>query len=230
MFQELRGFLNPREVARLTQLAGELTFIEGRLSNPNNTIKVNHDPRYAESAQIVLDAFQRSRPFRDFAFPELIAPPLLSRYEPGMKYGAHADVAYMNIVQPSGSFQLRSDLSCTVFLNDPAGYQGGELVLHVGTLPIPIKGQPGEAFVYPSTLLHEVRPVTAGVRLASITFIESLIPEERERNLLFEIQDVLALEGLKIDWANRTRLEVVSQDLTRMWSRCSGHRTNLREL
>ncbi|HEX4370617.1 MAG TPA: Fe2+-dependent dioxygenase [Rhizomicrobium sp.] len=223
MFQELRGFLNPAEVARLTQLAAELPFVEGRLSNPNNVTKVNlqadrRDPRYAESAQIVLDAFQRSRPFRDFAFPKLIAPPLLSRYEPGMKYGAHADVAYMNIASGTTTYQLRADLSCTIFLNDPTSYQGGELLLHVGTLPVPIKGQPGEAFVYPSTLLHEVRPVTAGVRLVSITFIESLIPEERERNLLYEIQDVLSLEGLKMDWASRVRLEVVSHNLTRMWS------------
>jgi PKHD-type hydroxylase len=224
MFQELRGLLSPAEVARLVQLASELTFIEGRLSNPNNVTKVNlqadrRDPRYAESAQIVLDAFQRSRPFRDFAFPKLIAPPLLSRYEPGMKYGAHADVAYMNVTNGTNSFQLRSDLSCTIFLNEPSSYQGGELVLHVGTLPIPIKGQPGDAFIYPSTLLHEVRPVTQGVRLVSITFIESLLAEERERNFLFEIQDVLALEGLKMDWTSRVRLEVVSQNLMRLWSR-----------
>ncbi|MGH6829339.1 MAG: Fe2+-dependent dioxygenase [Rhizomicrobium sp.] len=227
MFQELRGFLNPAEVSRLTRLAGELPFIEGRLSNPNNVTKVNlqadrRDPRYAESAQIVLDAFQRSRPFRDFAFPKMIAPPLLSRYEAGMKYGAHADVAFMNITGPQGSFQMRSDLSCTVFLNDPKSYDGGELLLHVGTLPTPIKGQPGEAFVYPSTLLHEVRPVTAGVRLVSISFIESLVPDERERNLLFEIQDVLALEGLKMDWPSRVRMEVVANNLTRMWSRPGG--------
>jgi len=223
MFQELRGFLTPAEVARLTQLAGELTFIEGRLSNPNNVTKVNlqadrRDPRYAESAQIVLDAFQRSRPFRDFAYPKMIAPPLLSRYEPGMKYGAHADVAYMNIVQGANSFQLRSDLSSTVFLSDPSTYQGGELVLHLGTRPVPIKGQPGEAFVYPSTLLHEVRPVTQGVRLVSITFMESLIPDERQRNILSEIQEVVALEGLKMDWTSRVRMEVVVHNLMRMWS------------
>jgi PKHD-type hydroxylase len=223
MFQELRKFLAPNEVARLTKLAGELTFTEGRLPNPDNVTKVNlqaehRDPRYAESAQIVLDAFQRSELFRDFAFPKIIATPLLSRHEPGMKYGAHADVAHMTINTGANSFQLRSDLSCTVFLSDPTSYQGGELVLHVGTLPVPIKGQPGEAFIYPSTLLHEVRPVTRGVRLVSITFIESLIPDERERNLLFEIQAVLALEGLKMDWTSRVRLEVVSQNLTRMWA------------
>ena len=224
MFQELRGFLNPAEIGRLTQLAGELPFVEGRLSNPNNVTKVNlqadrRDPRYGESAQIVLDAFQRSRPFRDFAFPKLIAPPLLSRYEPGMKYGAHADAAFMTIPAQPGAYQLRSDLSSTVFLNDPASYEGGELVLHIGTLPVMIKGQPGSTFVYPSTTLHEVRPVRSGTRLVSITFIESMIPDERERNLAFELKDVMGLEGLKMDWVSRTRLEAVYQNLLRMWSR-----------
>ncbi len=223
MFQEISDFLKPAEVARLVQLADQLHFVEGRLSNPANTTKINlqadqSDPRYLESAQIVVEAFQRCRPFREFAFPKRIAPPLLSRYEPGMKYGAHADTAFMSIHAQSGAYQLRSDLSCTIFLNDPASYEGGELVLHMGTMPIKIKGGPGEAFVYPSTLLHEVRPVTSGTRLVSITFIESLIPEERQRNLLFEIQDVLALEGAKMDYASRVRLEVAMQNLKRLWS------------
>jgi PKHD-type hydroxylase len=67
-------------------------------------------------------------------------------------------------------------------------------------------------------LLHEVRPVTSGTRLVSITFIESIIPEERQRNMLFEIQDVLALEGAKMDYVSRVRLEVVTQNLKRLWS------------
>src|SRR5580658_1007609 len=124
MFQQLQHFLKPEEVARLVQLADELTFIVDRLSNPHNTTKMNlqidHQvPRYAESAKIVLDAFERSRPFQDFAFPKVIAPPVLSRYEPGMRYGAHADAAFMSITAPSASLRLRSDLSCTVFLNHP---------------------------------------------------------------------------------------------------------------
>ncbi len=224
MFQEIRDFLNPAEIARLVQFSNELPFVEGRLSNPANITKVNlqsnqSDPRYPEAAQIVIDAFQRCRPFRDFALPKRIAPPLLSRYEPGMKYGVHADAAIMNINIPGGAYQLRSDLSCTIFLNDPASYEGGELTLHVGTLPIMIKGKPGEAFVYPSTTLHEVRPVTSGTRLVCITFIESMIPDEAERNLVFEVKDVMGLEGLKMDWISRTRLEAVVQNLTRRWSR-----------
>ena len=222
MFQEIRDLLTPAEIARLVQLSRELPFVEGRLSNPNNISKVNlqsdqSDPRYPEAAKIVVDAFQRCRPFRDFAYPKRIAPPLLSRYEPGMKYGPHADTSFMTIGGPE-PYRMRSDLSCTIFLNDPASYQGGELVLHIGTLPVVIKGAPGEAFVYPSTMVHEVRPVTSGTRLVSITFIESLIPEERQRTVLYELQEVLALEGLKMDYVSRVRMEVVIHNLIRQWS------------
>ncbi len=224
LFLEQRDFLTPADVARLTALAKELRFVDGRLSNPHNVTKANlqadmSDPRYGESAKIVADAFARSRPFQDFAMPRKIAPPLMARYEPGMKYGPHADVAFMSVPHEGATMQLRSDLSCTVFLNDPASYAGGELVLHVGTRPVVIKGAPGEAFVYPSTLLHEVRPVTHGQRLVSITFIESLVPDERERNALFELKDVLSLEGLKMDWISRVRMEVALNNLTRLWSR-----------
>ena len=222
MFLELRDFLNAAEIARLVQFSKELRFVEGRLSNVHNTAKVNlqsdqSDPRYQEAAKIVVDAFQRCRPFRDFAYPQRIAPPLLSRYEPGMKYGPHADTSYLTIGGPE-PFRLRSDISCTVFLSEPESYDGGELTLHIGTMPIMIKGKPGEAFVYPSTLVHEVRPVTRGIRLACITFIQSLIPEERRRNTLYELQDVLALEGLKMDYVSRVRMEVVIHNLIRMWS------------
>jgi PKHD-type hydroxylase len=150
--------------------------------------------------------------------PKKIARPLLARYEPGMKYGPHADVAFMSVPLEAGDVQLRSDISATIFLNDPASYEGGELVLHLGTRPLAIKGVPGEIFAYPSTLLHEVRPVTKGQRLVAITFIESLVPDERNRNALFELKDVLSLEGLKMDWVSRVRMAVVLENLTRLWS------------
>ena len=121
MILELREFLNPAERARLVALGQEMKFIEGRLSNVSNVTKENlqadfGDPRYVESVQLVQAAFARSREFQDFAFPKRLAPPLLCRYEPGMKYGAHADAA--RIALANGT--LRSDISCTVFLSDNA--------------------------------------------------------------------------------------------------------------
>jgi PKHD-type hydroxylase len=220
MFLELNGFLNLAEVARLTELSRVLKFVNGRISNPSNLTKDNlqadaADPRYAESVQIVNDAYNRSEAFREFAFPRVFAPPLLCRYEPGMKYGAHADAAHL-MVQGR---MLQSDLSATAFISDPASYQGGELVIHLGTRPVVMKGAPGDLVVYPSTMLHEVRPVRTGTRLVSITFIESLIADEHQRTQLYELNEVAALEGLNMKWENRVRLETVRQNLTRMWSK-----------
>jgi PKHD-type hydroxylase len=220
MILELKDFLNPAEVARLAALARDLHFVNGRISNPTNLTKDNlqadaADPRSAESTKIVADAFARSEPFRDFAFPAHVAPPLLCRYETGMKYGAHADAAHLQVEGRA----LRSDLSATVFIADPNSYQGGELVMHLGTRPVAAKGLPGEVIVYPSTMLHEVRPVRSGTRLVSITFIESRIADEHRRTQLYELNEVAALEGLNMQWQNRVRLETVRQNLMRMWSK-----------
>ena len=220
MFLEVKNLLAPMEVARLMALAEQVKFVDGRASNSGFSEKQNLQAdtagaAYAESTQMVSDALMRSREFRDFAMPRSFAPPLLARYEPGMKYGAHADAAFVRV--PDGT--LRSDVSCTVFLSDPNTYEGGELVIHLGVRALPIKLMPGNAVLYPSTTMHEVAPVRSGVRLVSITFIESQIPDEQERAMLFELGEVSALEGGAMNWVNRMRLEVVRQNLTRKWSR-----------
>ncbi len=220
MFLELNGFLTPEEVTRLVALSRELKFVEGRLTNPahiekDNLQVANSDPKYSESVQIVAAAFTRSREFRDFAFPKRIAPPLLCRYETGMKYGAHADVPHIQV----GGVTLQSDLSATVFIGEPSSYEGGELVIHLGTHPVLAKGPPGSLIVYPSTMLHEVKPVRSGTRLVSITFIESLVPDETCRTQLYELNEIAAMEGGNMRWENRARLETVRYNLMRMWSR-----------
>jgi len=219
MFLKIKQLLLPPETARLVALSRELRFVDGRVSNPANVTKNNlqvdaGDPRYAESVQIVSAAFARSREFVDFAMPKRVAPPLMSRYEPGMKYGAHADAAILHI----GNERLRSDLSCTVFFSDPATYEGGELLIAAGNETLHFKEAAGDALVYPSTTLHEVVPVRAGTRLVSITFIESLIADSHRRMQVYELNEIAALEGNTMRWENRVRLDVVRQNLLRMWS------------
>jgi PKHD-type hydroxylase len=219
MFLKIRNLLSANELIRLGELSRELRFIEGRVSNPANVTKDNlqadhSDPKYAESVQIVATAFGRSREFVDFAMPKRIAPPLLCRYQPGMKYGAHADSSLIQV----GNIRLRSDISCTVFINEPVSYEGGELSIILGNQAIAFKGAPGEAIVYPSTALHEVVPVRSGERLVSITFIESYIADQHQRAQVYELNEIAALEGNTMKWENRVRLDVVRQNLMRMWS------------
>ena len=219
MFLRIKNLLTDSEIARLRALAGELKFVDGRLSNPANVTKdnlqVDHaDHKYGESVQLVNVALARSREFADFVLPKRVAPPLLCRYEPGMKYGAHADVALMQI----GNSRLRSDLSCTVFISDPLAYEGGELSIVMGNQAMPFKGAPGDAIVYPSTTMHEVAPVRSGQRLVSITFIESFIADQHQRQQVYELNEIAALEGNSMAWSSRVRLDVVRQNLLRMWS------------
>jgi len=210
--------LTPQEVAQCREIAAAAPFLDGRVSNPHNKAKQNeqlHDPQaYQRSSDLLKQALQRSPEFIEFAFPIALAPPMMTRYKPGMKYGAHADAAFIQL--PGAT--IRSDLSCTIFLNDPADYDGGELHVRLGDADLKFKLQPGEAIVYPSDSLHQVVPVTRGERLVAITFIQSRVQDPFRRNLLFELNEVAALEGLKMSEENFGRLQLVQQNLLRHWS------------
>lgn len=219
MFLEIPDILTPDELGELRALALKARFVDGRISSPHSQVKdnlqIDHaDEAYQASSRLMAAALQRSEPFRNFAFPALMAPPLLARYEPGMRYGVHSDSAVMQL----GARTLRSDLSCTIFLNDPEAYEGGGLAVWLGERKLEFKLPPGAAVVYPSTTLHEVTPVTRGERLVGITFIESQIPDGALRELLFQLDEVAALEGAGMAAANRIRLQHVRENLRRMWS------------
>jgi PKHD-type hydroxylase len=209
--------LTDAEIAECRKIAATAPFVDGRITNPHNTAKQNeqlHEPQaYQKSSQLLLQAFMRNEEFSDFAFPALIAPPFLTRYKPGMKYGLHTDSAYIRM--PAG--QLRSDLSCTIFLNDPESYEGGALHILLGDADVRFKLRSGEAIIYPSDTFHEVEPVTKGERLVAITFIQSRIPDPFRRNLLFNLNEVAALEGLNMSVENYSRLQLVQAQLLRYW-------------
>ena len=210
--------LTPAEVDECRRIAASSQFVDGRITNPHNVAKQNeqlHDQAvYQKSAQILGAALTRSEEFREFAFPAVVAPPLITRYKPGMKYGLHTDAAFLNM---SPTLRLRPDLSCTIFLNDPASYEGGSLHIRLGDADLRFKLQPGEAVVYPSDTLHEVEPVTKGERLVAICFIQSQIQDPFRRNLLFNLNEVAALEGLNMKHENYTMLQLVQAQLLRYW-------------
>lgn len=218
MFCELPDLLTADEVAQLKAIAVGLSFVDGRVTNPDSKVKNNlqglpGDPQHDRASQILLGGLKRSAVFIAYAFPKMVAPPALSLYRPGMNYGAHADAAFL----PIGARPIRADLSCTVFLNEPADYDGGELSVRLGARAVDFKLKPGSAILYPSTTIHEVKPVTRGERLCGITFIESDIVDQAGRELLFTLNDVLATEGEKLSWEARTRLSHVATSLHRQW-------------
>jgi PKHD-type hydroxylase len=210
--------LNDGEVAECRRIAASTPFVDGRITNPHNKAKQNeqlHDPgAYQKSSDLLRNAMLRSEEFIQFAFPVSLAPPLMTRYKPGMKYGAHADAAFIQL--PGAT--IRSDLSCTIFLNEPADYDGGELNVRLGDAQLSFKLKPGDAIVYPSDSFHQVAPVTRGERLVAITFIQSRVQDPFRRNMLYELNEIAALEGLKMDAENYGRLQLVQQNLLRHWS------------
>jgi PKHD-type hydroxylase len=220
MFLQIESFLTPAELTSVTQIAHQTKFVDGKLSNPHNIVKQNviadpGDVLGQKASQIALGALQRSEEARSFIFPHRVAAPTLARYAPGMKYGPHTDAAFL----PLGPEPLRSDVSCTIFISDPKDYQGGDLLIHLGTEAVSVKGKAGSAVFYPSTTVHQVVPVSSGERIVMITFIESQIPDQLQRELLYSLGEVRALEGSKMEWQNRTQIEFVIANLHRMWSR-----------
>ena len=218
MFNVIDAILSDAELHELHSIADDATFVDGRISNPHNTAKNNlhmDDPSAMErSSKIMLDAMYRNEEFRNYAFPKVVAPPLITTYHQAMRYGLHADAAFMHI----GQRPLRADLSCTLFLSDPDSYEGGALRVVLGAREVQFRLRAGSLVLYPSTTLHEVTPVTSGERRVGLTFIESRIADAERREWLYELNEVAALEGLGMERENFMRLQRIQQNLLRHWS------------
>ena len=217
MFKEIPDLLGPAQIAELKSIAAAAKFVDGRISNPYAKTKQNlqlHDEAaYQKSSGLMMQAMFGHEDFRNYAFPVAILPPLMTRYTPNMHYGAHADAAFLQL----GNMALRSDLSCTIFLNEPDAYEGGALRIRLGTRDMRFRGPAGSAIVYPSNTMHEVEPVTKGERLVAITFIQSRVADTFQRELLYELNEVAALEGLRMDPENFTRMQLIQANLLRYW-------------
>ena len=175
----------------------------------------------AESAQGVALARQveqavRQHPlFVSAALPRHVLPPLFNRYEGGETYGLHVDGA----IRQAGGQMLRADLSCTLFLCEPDDYEGGELVVVDTYGTHEIKLPAGDMVLYPSSSLHQVLPVTQGVRLASFFWVQSLVRDDARRAMLFELDQTNQSLLRKLGSCAET-LALTNQyhNLLRMWA------------
>jgi len=175
-------------------------------------------PAAREAGGMILDALGRSPLFVAAALPLKVFPPLFNRYAGGQDFGLHVDNAIR--MKRGTDFRIRSDLSATVFLEDPASYDGGELVIEDQFGPQTVKLPAGHMILYPASSLHRVTPVTRGVRTASFFWLQSMIRDDGERRTLFELDR--AVQAVAVDRgqgdAAVVQLTGVYHNLLRRWA------------
>jgi PKHD-type hydroxylase len=172
-------------------------------------------PGYEDLAKIVTLAFMRNPTLMGALLPAATTRVLFNRYAPGMEYGAHVDAPVMGVLNNA----VRTDIAITIFLNDPASYEGGELVARIDGSDGEFKLEAGAAVAYPGNTLHHVRPVASGTRDAAILWVQSQVRDPARRALLWD------LEGAKRQVFNRegktATFDAIDRslaNLVRMWA------------
>lgn len=171
-------------------------------------------PAVATASKRVLDAMRAHPTVRDAARPRRWSRVLFSAYDPGMHYGTHVDDAIMG-----GDVPIRSDLAWTLFLSDIADYDGGELVIENTAGENALRLQAGSLLLYAATALHRVEPVTRGRRLAAVGWIQSLVRDAAQRELLFDLAGARRTLFERHGPSRESeQLQRVASNLLRMWA------------
>ena len=225
MLLHLPNILTADEVQQAQALLADARWSDGRTGagdqarQVKNNEQLDHDCAAAQAIRaLVLRALDRSPLFFSAALPKRVFPPRLNRYGGDSNYyGNHIDGAVRYL--PDSGQRVRTDVSCTVFLADPASYDGGELCIADTYGEQAIKLPAGHMVLYPGTSLHQVKPVTRGHRLACFFWIESMVRSDEQRRLLYELDmNLLALRRQHGDSAETTALTGVYHNLLRMWA------------
>jgi len=218
----LQGVLAPEDIAKLRKDLAQVPWGSGKRTAgaaargvKDNLQADGRDPRTQALERFVADALYRHPMFDIAARPAKVSRLLFSRYEPGMTYGAHTDDALMG----AGEAQLRTDLAFTLFLAEPASYEGGALTLDTPLGEQAIKLEAGDAILYPAGSVHYVAPVASGVREAAVGWVQSRVADAGRREILFD----LAVARARLGEAGAAREEVLRMDkaisnLLRMWA------------
>lgn len=174
-------------------------------------------PLGQELARAVMTALAGNATFFAAALPARTMPPLFNRYEGGERYGVHIDGAVRNV--PGADYRLRTDVSSTLFLSDPEDYEGGELVVHDTYGAHEVKLPAGDLILYPSTSRHEVMPVTRGSRVSAFFWTQSMVRDDHQRGMLFELDQALhALRQRHGDSDETVVLAGHYHNLLRLWA------------
>jgi len=216
--------LTAEQVSHARQVLEAADWVDGRVtaghqsarSKDNLQLREDH-PSARQIGEMILEALGANALFISAALPARVFPPLFNRYQGGQSFGTHVDNA---IRQVSGTgHRIRTDLSATLFFTGPDEYEGGDLIVEDTYGTHSVKLPAGHMILYPATSLHRVQPVTRGTRLASFFWIQSMVRDDGQRTLLFDLD--LAIQGVvteKPDHPSAVPLTGVYHNLLRRWA------------
>ena len=218
----INDVLTPDELQKLRDEARLLPFVPGAETAGSRAQRVKNNEQISQKAEgrkvlhdIILTALARNKEFNRVALPKNIRPPLISRYRQGMAYGKHVDSALMG----PKMLRERADISITVFISDIDEYDGGELVIHSPFGAHQVKLRSGSLVLYPSSSLHQVSEVSRGERVVAVTWAQSYVRDERQREILANLGQIkekmnaMAVDAVETDLAHHTYA-----NLLRMWA------------
>jgi PKHD-type hydroxylase len=204
--------------------APDAPWVDGRATAGHQGIHVKQNQQLAEGSplaielgNIVLAILERHPLFISAALPNRIYPPMFNRYQGGMHFGSHVDGSIRLI--PGTGQKIRTDLSATLFLAPPDSYEGGELLIEDTYGTQTVKLPAGDMILYPASSLHRVNPVTRGVRIACFFWVQSMVRDDGQRTMLFDMDNAIQrLAAANADETARVRLTGCYHNMLRMWS------------
>lgn len=217
--------LSPAELAHCRAIVEGADWADGKITAGTQSEQVKNNRQLAEDAEasraaraIVLDALGRSALFITGALPKKTYPPLFNRYDGASNaFGNHIDNSVRT--SPITGAWVRTDLSATLFLSDPSEYDGGELVIEDTFGSQSVKLAAGDLILYPASSVHRVEPVTRGCRLAAFFWVESMVRDDAQRRLLFDLDmSILTLRQTDGDTPPVVKLTGCYHNLLRMWA------------
>jgi PKHD-type hydroxylase len=192
MLVHIPEVLSAEQVAHARRVLEAAAWADGRGTAGQQAAQAKHNlqipegaPAAREIGEMILRALGRSELFNAAALPLRVLPPLFNRYDAGMKFDAHVDGAIRAV--PGTGMRMRADISSTLFLSDPADYDGGELVVEDSYGSHTVKLPAGDLVLYPATSLHRVTPVTRGSRWASFFWTQSMVKDDGQRSLMYDL-------------------------------------------
>ncbi len=219
MLLRVNNLLLPSDIASLREQIASAEFVDGSVSGKpalkNNLQSLQGNPGLEQASDKIIRSLMNRQEFKIYAMPKHVSL-VFNRYDEGMDYKDHMDSAIMGGPRRE---PFRADLSLTLFLSEPVDYEGGELVIQSPLGEVRIKEAAGTAIVYPSTMIHRVEVITKGIRWAAIGWIQSMLREGPQRELLFELEQLR--HDLVRDYPDspyQVRVDRIKENLLRFWT------------